>query len=248
VRHSRSSRGCAIKSTNRLRTLRFVVALFVAAALFGTAIWTAFNLDAMDPEHIADALAKYGTLSPAAFAAARILGAVVLVPGSVLAIAAGILFGPIWGAVYNVLAATVGAVLAFAIARFVAPNWIERHVGNHVRLEAMIEAIDAEGWHFVAFVRLVPIFPYNVLNYALGLTSIRLLPYTLATLICMIPVDLAYSYLGYAGREALTGQTGSVQTVLLALAGFAALIFVPMLVRRYRRRRDALLEADHRPD
>jgi uncharacterized membrane protein YdjX (TVP38/TMEM64 family) len=221
--------------------------LIVAAALLGTALWASFNLEALEPERIADALRGYGTLTVAAFAIARILGAVVLVPGSVLAIAAGILFGPIWGAVYNVLAATVGAVLAFVIARFIAPNWIARAVNGRVRLEAMTEAIDSEGWRFVAFVRLVPVFPYNLLNYALGLTSIRLAPYTLATLVCMIPVDLAYSYLGYAGRKALSGESGAVQTALLAVGGFAALTFVPTLVRRYRRRRDALLDAGNAP-
>jgi uncharacterized membrane protein YdjX (TVP38/TMEM64 family) len=230
-----------------LRSFRFAALLIVSAAVLASAIWAAFNLDALEPERIATALERYGALTPAAFAVARILGAVVLVPGSVLAIAAGILFGPIWGAFYNVLAATVGAVLAFAIARFIAPHWIARAVEGRVRLEAMTEAIDSEGWRFVAFVRLVPIFPYNVLNYALGLTNIRLVPYTLTTLVCMIPVDLAYSYIGYAGRQALTGESGAVRTILLALAGFAALVFVPTLVRRYRRRRDALLEASNAP-
>jgi uncharacterized membrane protein YdjX (TVP38/TMEM64 family) len=226
-----------------LRLLRIAVALLVAVVLIGTGIWAAFNLEALEPERIAAALRQYGTLTPAAFVMARVLGAVVLVPGSVLAIAAGILFGPIWGAVYNVLAATIGAVIAFAIARFVAPNWIARVMDGRVGLAAMMQEIEADGWRFVAFVRLVPVFPYNLLNYALGLTSIRLLPYTLATLLCMFPVDLAYSYLGYAGRKALTGESGATQTALLAVGGFAALTFVPTFTRRFRRRREALLAA-----
>ncbi len=230
-----------------MRSLRFIVALIVVTALLGTSVWAAFNLSAFDPERIADVLRRYGSLTPTAFFVARVLGAVVLVPGSVLAIAAGILFGPVWGVVYNVLAATVGGVLAFAIARFVAPDWIARVVDGRVGLAAMMQEIDAEGWRFVAFVRLVPVFPYNLLNYALGLTSIRLLPYTLATLVCMIPVDFAYSYLGYAGRKALTGESGAVRTALLAMAGFAALTFVPTFLRRFRRRREALLDAGSSP-
>ena len=230
-----------------MRSLRLIVLVIVTAALLATVVWTAFNLEAFDPERVAEWLRTFGALTPTAFFVVRVLGAVVLVPGSVIAIAAGILFGPIWGTVYNVLAATAGAVLAFAIARFLAPNWIARHVGDRVRLAAMIQAIDAEGWHFVAFVRLVPVLPYNLLNYALGLTSIRLSHYTLTTFVCLIPVDLAYSYLGYAGREALEGNSGAAQTALLATAALATLTFVPTLVRRYRRRRDSLLDGDGAP-
>lgn len=230
-----------------MRIVRFVVALIVAVAFVATAAWAVFNLPALEPEHVAGALRGYGALTPAVFFIARILGAVVLVPGSVLAIAAGMLFGPIWGAVYNVLAATVGGVVAFTIARFVAPNWIARVVDGRVGLAAMMQEIDAEGWRFVAFVRLVPVFPYNLLNYALGLTNIRLLPYTLATLICMVPVDLSYSYLGYAGRKALLGEAGAVKMALLAAAGFAALTFAPTFVRRLRGRREALLDSRRPP-
>jgi uncharacterized membrane protein YdjX (TVP38/TMEM64 family) len=215
--------------------------LAVVAALVATGIWAAFHFDELEPTRIAESLRGYGAWAPAAFAVARILGAVVLLPGAVLAIAAGILFGPIWGAVWNVLAATAGAVLVFAMTRFVAPNWAARVVEGRVGLAAMMQAIDQEGWRFVAFVRLMPIFPYNLLNYALGLTNVRLSHYTLATLVCMIPVDLAYSYLGHAGYQALTGQSGALKTALLALGGLAALTFLPEFVRRYRRDRASLL-------
>jgi uncharacterized membrane protein YdjX (TVP38/TMEM64 family) len=217
--------------------------LLVVAALVGTAIWAGYNFDKLEPKRIAESLSQYGALAPAVFALARIVGAVVLLPAAVLAIAAGMLFGPVWGTVYNVLSATLGAVITFAIARFLAPNWAERAVDGHVRLAAMMRAIDAEGWRFVAFVRLMPFLPYTVLNYALGLTSIRLSHYTLATLVFMIPIDVAYSYLGYAGYQALTGEAGATQSALIGVGLIAALLFVPLLARRYRRQRDSLLDA-----
>jgi uncharacterized membrane protein YdjX (TVP38/TMEM64 family) len=223
-----------------LRFLRLAVLILVIASLVSTGIWAALHLDELDPERIAESLRSYGAWTPLAFAAARILGAVVLVPGAVLAIAAGILFGPIWGTVWNVLAATAGAVLVFAMTRFVTPNWAARVVEGRVGLAAMMQSIEAEGWRFVAFVRLVPIFPYNLLNYALGLTNVRLSHYTLATLVCMIPVDLAYSYLGHAGYQALTGQAGALKTAVFALGGLAALTFLPAFLRSYRRRRASL--------
>jgi uncharacterized membrane protein YdjX (TVP38/TMEM64 family) len=224
-----------------LRFLRLAVLVAVIASLVATGVWTAFHFDELEPARIAESLRGYGPWTPIAFAVARILGAVVLVPGAVLAIAAGILFGPIWGAVWNVLAATAGAVLVFTMTRFVTPNWAARVVEGHVGLAAMMQAIDEEGWRFVAFVRLVPIFPYNLLNYALGLTNVRVSHYTLATLVCMIPVDLAYAYLGHAGYQALTGQAGALKTALFALGGLAALTFLPAFVRRYRQDRATLI-------
>jgi uncharacterized membrane protein YdjX (TVP38/TMEM64 family) len=223
--------------------IRLALLLMVTAACLGTAIWAGFNLEALEPKRIAEMLGAYGALSPAAFAVVRVIGAVVLLPGAVLAIAAGMLFGPIWGAVYNVLAATLGAVLAFGIARFLAPNWAARAVKGRVGLAAMMQSIDAEGWRFVAFVRLVPVLPYNVLNYALGLTSIRLSDFTLATLVFMIPIDVAYSYLGYAGYQALSGGAGAMRSAAIGVTLFATLMFVPTFMRRYRRRREALVAA-----
>jgi uncharacterized membrane protein YdjX (TVP38/TMEM64 family) len=168
-------------------------------------------------------------------------------PGAVIAIAGGTLFGPVWGTIYNVLAATVGAVIAFAVARFLAPNWAARAVEGRVRFAGMVQAIEAEGWRFVVFVRLMPVLPYNLLNYALGLTSIRLSHFTLATLFGMIPIDIAYSYLGYAGYQALAGESGAMRSALIAVAVFVTLLFVPTFVRRQRLRRQAQVEAGRAP-
>jgi hypothetical protein len=94
--------------------------------------------------------------------------------------------------------------------------------------------VEEEGWLFVAFVRLVPLFPFNLVNYAFGLTRIRLGEYVLASFVCMAPGALAYTFLGYAGREAATGQYQAVRKALLALALLAVVAFLPRLVRRVR--------------
>jgi rhodanese-related sulfurtransferase len=94
--------------------------------------------------------------------------------------------------------------------------------------------VEAEGWRFVAFVRLVPLFPFNLTNYALGLTRIGLTHYVAATLVCMVPGTLAYTWLGYAGREALAGHDTAIRYGLMALALLAAIAFLPRLVRRLR--------------
>jgi rhodanese-related sulfurtransferase len=97
-----------------------------------------------------------------------------------------------------------------------------------------VDGVAREGWRFVAFTRLVPIFPFNLLNYALGATPIRFLPYLLASAVCMLPGTAAYTYLGYLGREAAGGAEGLVHKGLLGLALLAVALFLPSLVRRLR--------------
>jgi hypothetical protein len=101
----------------------------------------------------------------------------------------------------------------------------------------LIRGVQEEGWRFVAFVRLVPLFPFNLVNYAFGLTRIGFSEYVLASLVCMVPGTVAYTYLGYAGLEAASGGAGAIHKGLLALALLAAVAFVPRLVRRLRGQR-----------
>jgi len=143
------------------------------------------------------------------------------------------LFGPVWGSVWNLAGATLGATLAFLIARYVASDWVAHR--SRGRLKGLIDGVEAEGWRFIAFVRLVPVFPFNLLNYALGLTRIRLSHYVLASLIAMIPGTIAYTWLGHAGREVAAGSETAVRNLLLALGLLAVVAFLPRLVRRIRR-------------
>ncbi len=174
-----------------------------------------------------------GLAGPLVFMAIYAIATVFFLPGSVLTLAGGALFGPVMGTFYNLTGATVGAVLAFLVARYLASDWVERKTGG--RLKQLKEGVEGEGWRFVAFVRLVPLFPFNLLNYALGLTRIRLLHYLIATYIFMLPGAIAYTYLGYAGREAVAGSEGLIQKGLLALALLAVVAFLPRLIGRMRR-------------
>ncbi len=173
-----------------------------------------------------------GAWGPLLFVAAYALAAVLFLPGSVLTLAGGALFGPVLGTLYNLTGATLGATLAFLVARHLASDWVARKTGG--RLKQLINGVEGEGWRFVAFVRLVPLFPFNLLNYALGLTRIRLSHYVLASWIFMLPGAVAYTYLGYAGREAVAGGEGLIRKILLAVALLALVAFLPRLVARLR--------------
>ena len=188
--------------------------------------------DALSTEALEQWVADFGAAGPLVFMLIYAVGTVLFLPGSVITLAGGALFGPVWGTFYNLTGATLGATLAFLIARYLAGNWAEEKSGG--RIKQLKNGVESEGWRFVAFVRLVPLFPFNVLNYALGLTRIRLTHYVMASYLCMLPGAIAYTYLGYAGREALTGGEGMIQKGLLALALLAVVAFLPRLIARLR--------------
>ena len=190
--------------------------------------------DAFDAAELEAWVKDAGPAGPILFMLIYALGAVFFLPGSALTLAGGALFGPVWGTLYNLTGATIGATLAFLIARYLTSGWVEQKTGG--RLKQLKQGVEGEGWRFVAFVRLVPLFPFNLLNYALGLTRIKLSHYLIATYICMLPGAFAYTYLGYAGREAVAGGEGLIQKAMLALALLALVAFLPRIIGRLRQK------------
>lgn len=211
------------------KVLRIGILLLLVAGIVAAIIYRE-QFDAAALEHwVKDA----GSAGPVVFMLIYVMGTIFFLPGSVLTLAGGALFGPVFGTFYNLTAATIGAVVSFIAARYLAHDWVEARTGG--RLKQLKQGVEGEGWKFVAFVRLVPLFPFNLLNYALGLTKIKFSHYTIATYICMLPGAIAYTYLGYAGREAIAGGEGLIQKVMLALALLAVVGFLPSLIGRLRR-------------
>lgn len=215
--------------TNRLLASRVILSLALAAAV----AWAFSNKDDFSTVAIEGWINGFGPWAPSLFVGLYALATVLFLPGSVISLAGGMLFGPVLGTIYNLTGATIGATLAFLTARNIASDWVEKKSGG--RLKGLITGVEAEGWRFVAFVRLVPLFPFNLLNFALGLTRIKLSHYVLASFVCMAPGSLAYTYLGYAGREAVAGGEGMIQKAMLALGLFAIVAFLPRLIKRIRK-------------
>ena len=205
-------------------------ALVGALAIAIVAAW--LHRDALDMAALDGRVRDAGAWGPAFFMGAYATATVLSLPGALLTLAGGALFGPVWGTFYSLTGATIGATAAFAIARYAASDWVRRRAGGWTR--SLIDGVEKEGWRFVAFVRLVPLLPFNLLNYALGMTRIPLWHYVLASYVFMLPGALAYTYLGYAGREAIAGADGMLQKGLAALALLAAVAFLPRFMRRLR--------------
>lgn len=213
-----------------LRLLLPRVAL--GAAIAGAAVLLAFESDRLNPAFVESALQDLGAWAPYGHMALFPVGTVLFLPGAIFGLAGGVLFGPVWGTLLNLVGATLGATAAFLVARYLAADWTRRRAGT--RLDRLVAGVEAEGWRFVAFLRLVPLFPFNLANYALGLTRIPVPHYVLATFVCMAPGTLAYAWLGHAGRRAASGDTAAIRYGLIALAILAVVAFLPRLVRRWR--------------
>jgi uncharacterized membrane protein YdjX (TVP38/TMEM64 family)/rhodanese-related sulfurtransferase len=207
--------------------------ILLALALAAGVILALNYREHLDAAALTAWVASAGAAGPLVFMGVYAIATVLFLPGSVLTLAGGALFGPVLGTFYNLTGATLGATLAFLVARYLASNWITQRAGG--RVKQLIEGVEAEGWRFVAFVRLVPLFPFNLLNYALGLTRIKLSHYIITSYICMLPGALAYTYLGYAGREALGGGGSLIQKGLLALGLLALVAFLPRLIGTLRK-------------
>lgn len=215
-----------------MNSRRWFIALLVLVIIAGglALAWVFDGVTSIDG--IQARIAGLGVWAPVAFVVLYAVATVALIPGGIFDLAGGVLFGPFLGAVCNLVGASLGAAGGFLIARYLAGDWVERRAGP--RVQKVVRSVKADGWRFVAFVRVVPIFPYTILNYLLGLTGISFLHYMLATVIFMLPSTIAYTWMGYAGGQAMTGDTASIRYGLGALALIAIVIMAPRLYKRLR--------------
>ncbi len=189
--------------------------------------------DHLSVDALTNVVGQLGWLAPLVFIGGYAIATVFFLPGLLFTLAGGVLFGPFYGTLYNLTGATIGATLAFLLARFLAYDWVAQRTGK--RLGQLVKGVEEEGWRFVAFVRLVPLFPFNLLNYALGLTKIPLMHYIITSFIFMAPGGAAYTYLGYAGRELAAGGEDVIRKILLAIAVIASVAFLSRILMKLRR-------------
>jgi len=191
-------------------------------------------------------VAGMGMAGVLVYAAIYAVAAVLFVPGSVLTIGAGFIFGLAWGIVSVWFAATLAAAIAFLIARYLAREKVSAWARRNPKFEAIDDAIGRQGWKIVALLRLSPLVPFSLSNYLYGLTAIRFWPYVLTSWIAMFPGTVLYVYLGVAGRVGLEAAAGRgagrdpLQTAFL-IVGLVATGVATWLVTRTAKR--ALAEA-----
>lgn len=202
--------------------------LVLAAALLAAHLSGAGQY--LEPQRLRLLLESHPVAGPLIYVAAYVLATVLILPAVPLTLLAGVLFGPFWGVVYAISGATGGACLAFLAARHGARWGLEKHLAGS-RLKRLDDDVRRHGWKVVAFTRLIPLFPFNILNYALGLTSIRFSHYALVSFICMLPACVGLVVFSASLTDLLMGRASPLALGLGA--GLLALVFLaPWLYRR----------------
>ena len=192
------------------------IAVLYCAHRIGAGPWLA---DALDW------IRGLGPLAPVAFVAIYVVACVAFVPGSILTIGGGVIFGVVRGSIYVSIAATLGATAAFLVGRYFARDWVSEKLQGNAKFKAIDLAVGREGWKIVFLTRLSPVFPFNLINYAYGLTRVTLRDYFFASWLGMIPATVLYVYIGSLSGD-LAGAAGGHTTRTPAEWAFTAVGFV----------------------
>jgi uncharacterized membrane protein YdjX (TVP38/TMEM64 family) len=208
--------------------------LAVFAALVGGAAllaWAAGLGEWVRPEGLArirQAVAGTGRWAPVLYVGGYVLAELAFVPAIPLTLLSGALFGPIWGSVYASLGATLAAAAAFLVARYLARDLAARWIARSPRAAQLDGALARHGWRILVITRVLPIFPFNLQNFAYGLTRIGLGTYVLVSWASMLPGTVALTVAGAALADG-----GSVRRTLWLLAGAGVLVVAISLVPRW---------------
>ena len=217
--------------------LKLVIAVIIVIIL--VAAFQYFHIQELLKKSL-DWVAGLGPSGPLLFIGIYVLACVLFIPGSILTLGAGIIFGVVKGSIIVSISATLGASCAFLAGRYLARDWVAKRIEGSPKFKAIDEAVAKEGWKIVGLVRLSPIFPFNLLNYAFGLTRVSLRHYFFASWIGMLPGTVMYVYIGsLAGDLAKIGAGGRIRTPAewaLYVIGLIATIIVTIFVTRLARR------------
>jgi len=179
-------------------------------------------------------IGSYGALAPIVYVLVYTVTPALFLPGLPITVAGGILFGPLWGVVYAIIGATMGASVAFLVSRYLARQWVEERLKSP-RWRRLDQAVEKHGWKVVAFTRLVPLFPFNLLNYAFGLTKIGFRQYVVATFFFMLPACIAFIVFSSSLLDLIRGKVSLTFVIGLVLVILVSML--PFIYRRYNAKR-----------
>ncbi len=208
---------------------RVILLLLVTAAIFAIHYTGAARY--LEQNALRELIQGYGVLAPFIYMLVYTIAPAIFLPGLPITIVGGILFGPFWGVVYTITSATAGACLAFLVSRYIARDWVENKLRSP-RWRRLDKGVERHGWKIVAFTRLIPLFPFNLLNYAFGLTKIKFFHYAVTTFICMLPACIAFVVFSSSLLDLLKGQVSPAFVIGLGLVILVSLI--PLFYYRYK--------------
>jgi uncharacterized membrane protein YdjX (TVP38/TMEM64 family) len=175
-----------------------------------------------------------------------IVATVFLIPGTILTLGAGFVFGVIKGSILVSIASTLGATAAFLVGRYFIRGWVAGQIERQPKFKAIDEAVAQDGWKIVGLTRLSPIFPFNFLNYAFSVTQVSLQDYILASWIGMMPGTVMYVYFGSLAQNLASLSADVRAPIWLQIIGFIATVLVTVYVTKIAKKAlDSQIHQDH---
>ena len=221
---------------------KFLLAcLIFALVIYAIHTFGLFDL-LTDLPHLQTLIRQSGLFGYSLYILLFIIATLFLLPGSILVIAGGIVFGPLLGALLSLIAATLASSCSFLLARWLGRDLLLKYVGHSHTFQAIEKGIARNGIDFLILTRLIPLFPYNIQNYAYGLTTITFWPYTLISALTTLPGIVIYTVMA----SDLANEGITLRFILqLCLAGLALFILV-QLAKLYARHKHVDLSASRR--
>lgn len=217
------------------KTLKFMALIVFIVSAFLLARWYGLS-EYLDQDRLRHWIDGFGVWGPAVYMLIYAVAPSFMMPGLPLTVIGGILFGPLWGTVYVLIGATIGASIAFLIARYMGRAWVEGFVKGG-RLKELDEKVERQGWKIVAFTRLIPLFPFNFLNYAFGLTNVRFSHYVIATFIFMAPGAAAYVIFSSSILDIFKGKVS--REFIIGVVLVISVSLVPILYKKFKAKSSA---------
>lgn len=182
----------------------------------------------LDEERLRAWISAYGSWGPLVYITIYSVAPSLMLPGLPITIAGGVLFGPVGGIIYTSIGSTIGASIAFLFARYMGREWVEA-ILKEGRWKELDSEVERQGWKIVAFTRLIPLFPFNVLNFAFGLTRIKFSHYAAASFFFMLPGVVAYVLFSSSLLGLLKGNVS--REFLIGLILVVAVSAIPILYK-----------------
>jgi len=204
------------------------ISIFIAILIIIVITIRVLKLDQyLEKERLQNWISSFGRAGPIAYIILFSITPSLFLPGLPVTVAGGIVFGPLWGTIYASIGSTIGACLAFLIARYFARSQIENLLTG--KLQTIDEGVEKKGWIFVAITRLIPLFPFNLLNYAFGLTKIKFRDYAIASWVFMLPGTAAYTIFSSSLLDAIHGRVS--KELIIGIFLLVVISAVPIIYR-----------------
>lgn len=213
----------------KTKLIIFVLAVIILTLFFTTEGFSKYA----KPQLIREYIISFGPIAPAVYLIVYIVGSIVGFPGSILSLTGGLAFGALFGTIYTVIGATIGASAAFWIARFMGRDFVRTILGK--RLKEVDIKLEKHGLGIILFLRLIPLFPFNLLNFTFGLSKVKFKDFLIGTFLGIIPGTFAYVYLGSSLTDIFSINFILAILFLLVLISLRFLS-IPYLIKKYKKK------------